>query len=70
MSTLKWFNRFLLAFFNTTAFLSLTEPMLLKYPAGSTCGSGVFGMGIFGMVGIDILEKPGVAGDLREDYVV
>jgi len=24
-------------------------------------------MGIFGMVGIDILEKPGVAGDLRED---
>jgi hypothetical protein len=46
--------------------------MLLKYPAGSTSGSGAFGKLILGMVGgIDILEKkPGVAGvtgDFRDD---
>ncbi len=46
--------------------------MLLKYPAGSTCGSGAFGSAILGMVGgIDILEKPGVAGvtgDFSDDW--
>lgn len=45
--------------------------MLLKYPAGSTCGSGALGISILGIVGgievCDILEKPGVAGDLRDD---
>jgi hypothetical protein len=71
MSTSKWFNSFLLAFSNTKEHLSLTAPMLLRYPAGSTFGSGVLGMSTLGMVGgmevCDILEKPGVAGDLRED---
>jgi hypothetical protein len=46
--------------------------MLLRYPAGSTCGSGAFGRAILGMVrGIDILEKPGVAGvrgDFKDDW--
>lgn len=42
--------------------------MLRKYPAGSTCGSGAFGNATLGMVGgIDILEKPGVAGDFKDD---
>jgi hypothetical protein len=42
--------------------------MLLRYPAGSTCGSGALGRAILGIVGgMDILEKPGVAGDLRDD---
>lgn len=47
--------------------LSRTAPILLKYPAGSTFGSGALGNAIFGMVGIDILEKPGAEGDLSED---
>lgn len=47
--------------------LSRTEPILLRYPAGSTFGSGALGNAIFGMVGIDILEKLGVEGDLSDD---
>lgn len=47
--------------------LSRTAPMLLRYPAGSTFGSGALGSAILGMVGIDILEKPGVEGDFSED---
>lgn len=71
ISTSKWLSSFLFALSNTTEHRSLTAPMLLKYPAGSTCGSGAFGRSILGMVGgieaCDILEKPGVVGDLSED---
>lgn len=45
---------------------SRTDPMLLRYPAGSTCGSGAFGKGMLGIGGMDILENPGVAGDFKE----
>jgi len=41
--------------------------MLRRYPAGSTCGSGDFGNAIFGRAGSDILENPGVCGDLSDD---
>jgi hypothetical protein len=72
MSTLKWFNWFAFAFSNTGKDLSRTAPMLRRYPAGSTCGSGALGKLVLGMVGgIDILEKKpgvaGVAGDFSED---
>lgn len=44
--------------------LSRTEPMLRRYPAGSTCASGAFGRAILGK---DILVLyAGVMGDLRE----
>lgn len=68
ISTSKWFNSFLFAFFSTTEHRSRTALMLRRYPAGSTCGSGGLGRAILGMVGgMDILEKPGVAGDLSEE---
>src|SRR5882724_9706617 len=68
MSTLKWFNWLALAFSSTGRHLSRTAPMLRRYPAGSTCGSGALGRATLGIVGgIDIFEKPGVAGDFRED---
>jgi hypothetical protein len=72
ISTSKWFNWFAFAFSSTGRHLSRTATMLLRYPAGSTCGSGAFGRAILGMVrGIDILEKPGVAGvrgDFKDDW--
>lgn len=68
MSTSKWFNSLFFAFCRTIEHLSRTAPMLLRYPAGSTCGSGDLGRATLGIVGgIDILEKPGVAGDFSDD---
>jgi hypothetical protein len=65
MSTSKWFSWFAFAFSSTARHLSRTAPMLRRYPAGSTFGSGAFGSGILGSmegIAIDIFEKPGVAG--------
>lgn len=45
---------------------SRTLPILLKYPAGSTCGSDARGISILGIIG-GILLYPGVVGDLREE---
>jgi len=42
--------------------------MLLKYPAGSICGSGVFGSGMLGIIGEKVILEAGVIGDLREDW--
>lgn len=76
MSTSKWFNRFTFAFASTGRDLSRTAPMLRRYPAGSTCGSGALGrliFGIAGFMGADILVKlekpgvPGVTGDFSDD---
>jgi hypothetical protein len=76
MSTSKWFNRFAFAFASTGRDLSRTAPMLRRYPAGSTCGSGALGrliLGIAGFMGADILVKlekpgvPGVTGDFSDD---
>lgn len=41
--------------------------MLLKYPAGSTLGSGAFGMSILGITGGGILGYPGVVGDFNDE---
>jgi hypothetical protein len=73
MSTSKWFSWFAFAFSSTGRHLSRTAPMLRRYPAGSTFGSGALGSGILERVeGTDIVifEKPGVAGvtgDFSED---
>lgn len=48
--------------------------MLFRYPAGSICGSGAFGRGIWGIIGevivieFDMREKEEWAGDLIEDW--
>lgn len=56
MLTSKWFNSFFFAFSRIIEHRSRTAPMLRRYPAGSTCGSGALGSLIFGMVGgMDIL---------------
>lgn len=46
MSTSKWFNLLSTAFSSNTEHLALTDPMLRRYAAGSTSGSGAFGIGI------------------------
>jgi hypothetical protein len=67
ISTSKWFRRFSLAFSRTNFDLSRTAPILRRYPAGSTFGSGAFGRGMVRMLGVDIfLEKLGVVGVLIE----
>jgi hypothetical protein len=46
MSTSKWFKSLSSAFSSTTEHLALTDPMLRRYAAGSTSGSGALGIGI------------------------
>ena len=62
LSTSKWANWFLLALVEMNWVLSLTAKILLRYAAGSTLGSGGFGMGTVGRVpklGLGFLAERG-----------
>lgn len=51
MSTSKWFSSLRNALSVTILDRARTAPKLRRYPTGSSCGSGGFGMSILGMLG-------------------
>lgn len=74
ISTSKCLSSFFCAFCDTNEHLSLTDPMLFKYAAGSIVGSGALGRSTFGKdpafpvmlgVAIEVVLVDLKVGDLR-----
>jgi hypothetical protein len=64
ISTSKCINLFALAFCSTTLLRSRTAPIDLRYPAGSTAGSILRGIGTEGIFGVILT---GVVGERNDE---